>query len=80
VVYSGDSEGRGREVREDVVDEFAVRCVQASAAEVHAGVRVRAVLSAGQPATVRVRAPRVRRQQRVETAERAQRGAARRRR
>ena len=80
MVYSGDGEGRGREVREDVVYELAVRCVQASTAEVHAGVRVRAVLSTGQPATVRVRAPRVRREQRVQDTERAQRVAARRRR
>ena len=80
MVHPGDGEVRGGELREDVVVEFAVRRVQASAPEVHAGVCVRAVLSAGQPATVRVRAPRVRRQQRVEAAERAQRGAARRRR
>lgn len=63
-----------------VVLEFAVCGVQAPAAEVHTGVRVRAVLSAGQSSEVRLRTQGFRRQQRGEAAQRAQCGAARRRR
>jgi hypothetical protein len=48
-----------------------VRGVQASPAQVHAGVRVRALLPARQPGQVRKRAPGVRRQQRVQAPQRA---------
>jgi len=45
--------GIGKDV---IIIEFAVRGVQVSEAKMHAGVRVRAVLSAGQPSEVRLRA------------------------
>jgi hypothetical protein len=54
-----------------------VRGVQISEAEVHAGVRVRAVFPTGPAAEVRERAQGLRRQQRGKAAQRAERDAAR---
>lgn len=75
-----ERERRGEIGKDVIIIELAVRGVQVSEAKVHAGVRVRAVLSAGQPSEVRLRAQGFRRQQRGEASQRAQRGAARRRR
>jgi len=80
-VCEGREKEKRREIGKDVIIiEFAVRGVQVSEAKVHTGVRVRAVLSAGQSSEVRLRTQGFRRQQRGEAAQRAQCGAARRRR
>lgn len=75
-----ERERRGEIGKDVIIIELAVRGVQVSEAKVHTGVRVRAVLSAGQSSEVRLRTQGFRRQQRGEASQRAQRGAARRRR
>ncbi|KAJ0963418.1 hypothetical protein J5N97_028540 [Dioscorea zingiberensis] len=59
--------GRGRS--EDVIIEFTMRGMQISTAEMHARMRVRAVLPARPAAQVRARSPCLRREQRRQAAQ-----------
>lgn len=60
------------EIENVVQHSLSVRRVQVSPAEMHAGVRVRAVLPAGPAPEIRQRPPGLRRQQRCQDPERAQ--------